>query len=130
MHSAGQPFGDSATIQIGDVVLIGNGAVHPGRGVNVVAMSGRQPLITSSFDTFSKRSAADAFADAIDTLPVGCLVILAVRDEATIRVNQRAQSAIHSIGGTIGLLNQPYRCSYYCIGVKGMDHGKAIEELS
>lgn len=42
----------------------------------------------------------------------------------------RAQAAIHAIGGQTGLHGRSYRCSYYCIGVKGMRPGLAIEAIS
>jgi len=57
-------------------------------------------------------------------LPRGTVVILAVCDEATQAFNARAQQGILSVGGKIGLLNQPYRCSYYLIGYKGLAPGE------
>jgi hypothetical protein len=63
-------------------------------------------------------------------LPKGCLVILAVCDEATGQFNPRAQKAIESVGGKIGLLRRPFRCSYYLIGRKGLRSGDAVEQIS
>lgn len=77
----------------------------------------------------AKPNPADKFADAIAKLPKGCMVILAVSDEATHSFNKRAQQAILSIGGKVGLLRQPRRSSYYCIGRKGFKPGQAIEKI-
>lgn len=100
------------------------------RGITLVAVERGKPLPARTFDTYGDRNAADRFAETIEKLPRGALVILAVCDEATRQFNQRAQKAILSVGGKVGLLGQPSRCSYYLIGRKGLRSGGAVEQVS
>ena len=58
------------------------------------------------------------------------LVVLAVRHDGAASFTERAQAAIRSVGGKIGLYGQPQMNSYFLIGRKGMLPGQAIEKSS
>ncbi|MGD0089099.1 MAG: interleukin-like EMT inducer domain-containing protein [Planctomycetota bacterium] len=98
------------------------------RGVSVVALQDGHVVLKETFDTHETPGPANQFADAIEKLPKGAFVILAACDEPVQSFSNRAQEAIFSIGGKIGLLGGPYRASYICIGAKGLAKGTAYFE--
>ena len=123
--SAGHNVGGMARIALDGWVLLRGGK----RGIALLAIDKDKVSHPVRFDTCGDPAAADRLADAIAKLPRGSMVVLAVSNEATKRFNKRAQQAILSIGGKVGLLGQPWRCSYYCIGRKGFKPGQAIEQI-
>ena len=127
--SAGWPVGNQVSIARGGKILF-RAQGQRARGITLIAVRRGKPTRAKTFDTYADRNAADRFAETIEKLPRGCLVILAVCDEATRQFNQRAQKAILSVGGKVGLLGQPQRCSYYLIGRKGLRPGAAAEQVS
>ncbi len=100
-----------------------------GRGLYVVAIVDKKVVLNQVFDCLGYIVAANQFADAINNLPNGAVVIVAVNDEATQNFNRRAQQAILSIGGHIGLFEKPFRSAYYCVGKKGFKEGLAAEAI-
>ncbi len=124
--SAGHYAGNMARISLNKEVLFSGGK----RGITLLALEGDKVHEPVSFDTHGDQNAANRFADAVASLPRGCMVVLVVQDEATRHFNQRGQQAILSIGGKVGLLGQPRRRSYYCIGRKGLEAGQAIEKVA
>ena len=124
--SAGFLCGNRVTIEVHKKKLIDGIGL---RGISVVAVHQGKILIQKTFDTYIDPRASMEFSDEISKLPQQAFVVLAVADEATHAFSKKAQEAIVSIGGTIGLYQQPYRCSYYCIGRVGLPEGKAIERL-
>lgn len=120
-------MGDSAKITINDQDM---GFVHYSRGLNVAVIDEAtgQPLVCTTFDTFFPGN-ADRFADLIEQLPSGRIVAIAVKDDASANLSQRAKRACQSLGSRqIHCLR--FRTSWALIGQKDAKPGIAQEELS
>ena len=108
------------------------------RGITVMAIHRDRTLLLKTYDTYRSTEEADAFADAIASLPTGCFVMLGVNDEATVNFNANGQRAIESIGAAVNLRGEPsegspyphFRTAYLCIGYKGLAPGYAVEKLA
>lgn len=98
-------------------------------GLYVVALFGNKVLFDEFYHTYQLEGASEGLARDIEALPEGALVLVAAKDEPISFFDQRGQDALLSIGAFIGLLNQPYRTSYLCVGRKGMQPGEAIEKI-
>jgi Interleukin-like EMT inducer/6-pyruvoyl-tetrahydropterin synthase related domain len=124
VQSAGQPYGESASIVFNGVELAPNT-----RGYNLAALTpdGRFHA-TGVFDTFFDPSAAGQLAAFIRSLPEGTLVAGAVRDEASGLLSDAAVAALRTLG-VAGDLRGHFRESHAFIGVKGAAPGTALEEL-
>ena len=124
IQSAGQPYGQSASIVFNGVELAPN---H--RGYNLVALTpdGRFHA-TGVFDTFYDPNAAAHLAAFIENLPAGTLVAGAVRDEASNHLSDQAVAALRSLG-VAGDLRGRFRESHAFVGSKGAAPGTALEEL-
>src|SRR5262249_40205711 len=99
------------------------------RGYNVVAIdptSGEQ-LWSHNFDTFAAPAASDRLVSAIESLPAGTIVAVAVRDEASGQLTDAAVTALRSVGGREDIRGR-FRVSHLLIGVKGAAPGTAIEQ--
>ncbi len=122
--SAGQPYGESATIAFNGVELAANR-----RGYNLVALApDGQVQATGVFDTFLDPKAASRLAAFVAGLPDGTLVAGAVRDEASHRLTEEAVAALRTLGVASDLRGH-FRESHAFIGVKGAAPGSALEEL-
>jgi hypothetical protein len=124
VRSAGQPYGDTGSIEVNGAELAPNR-----RGYNLVAVdpAGRR-LGAEAFDTFADPGAADQLVGWIAALPPGTLVAGAVRDEASGRLTETAVRALAAIG-VAGDLRGRYRESHAFVGVKGAPPGSALEAL-
>ncbi len=124
VQSAGQPYGDRASIRVG----IGERAPNR-RGYNLVAISPsgmvEDPV---SFDTFEKPAASAEMAAWVTDLPLGTIVLGAVKDEASLRLGADAVDALGTLG-VRGDLRGGYRHSHAFIGVKGAPPGSAREAI-
>jgi len=98
-------------------------------GLYVVALLDNHVLFDEFYHTCQLEGASEGLSRDIEALPEGALVLVAAKDEPTSFFDQRGQNALHSIGASVGLLNQPYRTSYLCVGCKGMQPGEAIEKI-
>ena len=99
------------------------------RGYNIVAIdptSGDQ-LWGDYFDTFASSAESDRLATAIEHLPRGTIVAVAVKDEASRMLTEQAVSALRSLGAMVDIRGQ-YRVSHLLIGVKGAPPGSVIEQ--
>jgi hypothetical protein len=124
VQSAGQPYGESASIVFNGVELAPNS-----RGYNLVALAPDGTVREATvFDTFLDPSAAARLAALIRKLPDGTLVVGAVRDEASKSLTGEAVAALRSLG-VAGDLRGRFRESHAFVGVKGAAPGAAIEEL-
>jgi hypothetical protein len=123
VRSAGQPYGDVASIRIGlrDVAL-------NRRGYNLAAVDphGPERIEPAAFDTFLDPAASRRLAAWIAALPAGTIVLGAVRDEASSRLDAGAIGALRTLG-VAGDLRGRYRESHAFIGVKGAPPGSAVE---
>lgn len=122
VQSAGQPYGDRASIRVG----LGERAPNR-RGYNLVAISPsgvvEEPVF---FDTFAKPEASADMAAWVTDLPPGTIVLGAVKDEASLRLGADAVDALATLG-VRGDLRGGYRQSHAFIGVKGAPPGSARE---
>lgn len=98
-------------------------------GLYVIAIYENQVLLKHHYNTFFTPGASKGFARDIHKLPYGTFVIVAAKDEPTKFFDEKGQQALHKIGADTGLLNQEFRTSYLCLGVKGLKKGKAIEKV-
>ncbi len=134
MISAGYECGNLAKIWVDGKLVVdteSENEEHPaGRGLNMVVWHNQKVVKTAHYDTFAGSTASDKFAADVSKLPDGAFVAVAVMDEATRNFNARAYRAIRSIGGKTNLAEAKYRCSYYCIGQKGLMSGKAVEKTA
>ena len=100
------------------------------RGLNVLAVANERVILRETFDTSTDVAASRRFADAIAALPKNALVIVAVCDDASKNFQDTALVALRSLGAKVALQGKPYHYSYYCIGMKGLDEGLAMEEMA
>lgn len=127
--SGGFTGGDRAYVRVGDHVFFDERRRGPQlAGLYVVAIHGNKILQQFHYNTYAVPGASEGLARDIDSFPDGTLVIVAAKDEATRLFDRRGQEALKQIGAQTGLLGQPPRGSYLCIGVKGMAPGEAREQ--
>jgi hypothetical protein len=124
VQSAGQPYGDAASIAFNGLELAANR-----RGYNMVAVT-RDGHVreVDVFDTFLDPTASGRLAAFVERLPEGTLVAGAVRDEASHRLTEDAVAALRTLG-VAGDLRGHYRESHVFVGVKGAARGTALEAL-
>jgi hypothetical protein len=123
VQSAGEEVGDFGHIYIDGVDVSPNQ-----RGYNVAVISPQGDIQTASFDTFLDPAASGALAGFIETVPEGHRVAVAVADEASMKLEANAVTALRSIGA-VGDLREKFRWSHALIGVKGAVPGSALESL-
>jgi hypothetical protein len=124
VRSAGQPYGNAASIRVGIGELAPNS-----RGYNLVALDrSGATLDRAVFDTFGDPAASEDLARWVDVLPAGTIVLGAVKDEASGRLDADAVRALGTLG-IRGDLRGHFRESHAFIGVKGTPSGSAVEAL-
>jgi hypothetical protein len=124
VRSAGQPYGDVASIRVGFGELAPNR-----RGYNLVALDPSGTVRDrAAFDTFGSPTASGQLATWVKALPAGTIVLGAVKDEASGSLDAEAIGALATLG-VRGDLRGRYRESHAFIGVKGAPPGSALEAL-
>lgn len=127
--SGGYRSGNRVLIQIDDHPFYINMPDGPDTaGLYVVAIHKNKVLLISHYNTFKRQNASKQMANDITKLPNGTFVVVAAKDEPTRFFDKEGQKALYQIGAEEGLLNQELRISYFCLGVKGLKRGKAIEK--
>ncbi|MDJ0556981.1 MAG: interleukin-like EMT inducer domain-containing protein [Microcoleaceae cyanobacterium MO_207.B10] len=129
VKSAGLEYGNMAAItKNGNLVNINDGYQ---RGLNVAIFdeSDGKLIDSKSFDLFSDPTAAESFAKLIEGLSKGKIVAIAVKDDATINLSERAKKAFKSIGSSL-IDSLLLRGSYAIVGYKGATPGSVVENLS
>ena len=123
--SAGHEIGN-----FGHIYLNGKNVSLEGTGYNMVALDPETGSILDrqTFNTFSIGRASRDMADWIDALPEGVLVVLAVRDEASMHLTEEAVDALQLLG-LEGDLRERFRWSHAAIGVKGLEPGQGSENI-
>ncbi len=121
VRSAGKDFGDFAHVYVGGVDRSPNE-----RGYNLVAVDSRDGrfLGAASFDTFLSESESKKLAAWIDRWPHGTLILGAVRDEASMHLEQNAIEALRRIGVSHPVKGHFRRAHAFIAKVGG---GKALE---
>jgi hypothetical protein len=121
--SGGKLHGDRASIKV-------NGVEHARnrRGYNVVALDPASGEVrwAELFDTFVSPRASRRLAATIRGLPMGTIVIAAVKDEASAQLTADAVEALRSVGASQDLRGH-YGVAHLVIGVKGAAPGTAVE---
>merc|ERR1712167_36091 len=113
--SQGYKHGNVARILINDKDVI-----KGGRGFNLVVLAGKdhEVIHAKTYDTYGNGGAADAMAKLIGSVPMGSVIIAAVRDEGSRRLSQSAKDAFKQMGAKeIDKLG--FREGYIFMGVKG-----------
>jgi hypothetical protein len=124
VRSGGQPYGNAASIRIGIENLAPNM-----RGYNLVALDpSGATRDREAFDTFGDPTASGELTKWVDALPAGTMVLGAVKDEASGRLDAEAVRALGTLG-VRGDLRGHFRESHAFIGVRGAPPGSAIEAL-
>jgi len=121
--------GSAAWIRVDGKLLVDQFDWRGGDGLYLAAIKDGNSVLMKVFRTGNSESEADSFSSAVEALAEDTMVLLAVKGEATGQFHARAQRAIESIGGQIGLLKKPSGSSYLCIGMKGLPPGQAIERI-
>jgi len=124
VRSAGQPYGDAASIRVGVGELAPNR-----RGYNLVALDPSGEVGDRAvFDTLGDPGAAGQLVRWVQGLPPGTIVLGAVKDEASGQLDAEAVGALATLG-VRGDLRGRYRESHAFVGVKGAPAGSAVEVL-
>ncbi len=128
VQSAVYNQGNSARITVNDEEF---GFEPYSRGLNVAVIHEvtGQKLGGATFDTFGDPSCAIAFAEWMESLPVGRIVAIALQDEASVYLDERAKNACAALGAYWVYYLQ-FRSSWAMIGQKGATPGTATEALS
>ena len=125
--SAGLNAGDAVEFVVdGKKVDLGSGNL---RGLNVIVIDEDSFAVLENrvFDTFYY--AAGSFVEFMDSLPVGRIVAIAVKDEATRNLSDAAKEACKSIGSD-RIEELGYRQSWAIVGYKGASAGSVAEVLN
>jgi Interleukin-like EMT inducer len=112
-------------------ILVDGKLVTPERRGIVMALidpkSGKV-LSADGYDTYQLESESDRLAVTIETAPASTIVALAIYDEGTNRLTDRARAALASVGAQ-EQLRDAFGKSYALIGVKGTAAGSAVERI-
>ncbi|MEE8374230.1 MAG: LamG-like jellyroll fold domain-containing protein [Dehalococcoidia bacterium] len=128
--SVGQGSGDRAFIRVGEHIFFDEAREGPQlAGLYLVAINQSRVLHQFHYNTSTAPGASEGLARDVEKLPNGTLVVVAAKNNAVRRFDERGQQALISIGAKQGLLHQNRRASYLCIGMKGLAPGKAIEKV-
>ena len=122
--SAAKEYGNLASILINGVETS-----PKGRGYNVVVLDSRSGTVQARefFDTFIASSEAVRLAEFIREIPIGQIVIAAIKDDGVAQLTEDAVQAFRSLGGTIDPRGNLFT-SHFLIGVKGAPPGSAAEQ--
>jgi hypothetical protein len=125
VSSAGMDVGNSASIAVN-----GHELANWGRGMNVAVFDQTtgNVLQTATYDTCASQEVAAQFAALVEGLPAGRIVAVAVQDEASHNLTDRAKLACESIGSA-RIRQLEYRGSWAIVGVKGAAVGTVDEAL-
>ena len=87
-----------------------------------------EPLaeITTRYRLEATDSSEEQLDEWLASLPEGAIVVAAVKDEASLRLSDRAAHAWQQVGGKVNLQGC-FRCAHALIGVKGASPGAALE---
>ncbi|MCS6828808.1 MAG: hypothetical protein NZ553_19515 [Caldilinea sp.] len=125
VRSAGEEVGDFAQIFVD-----GRDVARNERGYNLVALDAHGAVLDSAaFDVSGDERAAAELVAWVDRWPSGTVILGAVNDEASLKLNGEAVEALHGLGVTVDLRNH-FRWSHAFIGAKGAPPGSALEVVS
>ncbi|KAI9206273.1 glycosyl hydrolases family 15-domain-containing protein [Polychytrium aggregatum] len=127
-ESAGFSAGHSSRIRI---TLDGQEQSIPGllgRGLNVIVLDPLDGTIleTANFDTHISPSESDEFAEMVEFMEPGLIVVVLANDDCQGNLTEAAIVACEALGAT-QIRTVSYRDSYCLIGEKGPERGAAVE---
>jgi len=123
VFSGGFDYADKSVISINGKNLSANK-----RGFNVVVID-KGEIQKERFDTHGYPSEADRLARFLQSLKQGSLVILSVKDEASVSLTSSAMKELFNLGAQSDLRDNP-RCSYILIAKVGDSDFTPIEYYS
>ncbi len=129
VKSAGYTTGNTAEVIVdGETVQMLNGYQW---GLNVVVIDEKSFVVLDRkvFDTYADTSASVAFVKYVESLPLGRIVTIAVKDEATWHLTSAAREACTTIGSN-RIHELKYRGSWAIVGFKGASVSSVVEALS
>lgn len=100
------------------------------RGLNVVVIDEESFAVIDKkvFDTHESTSASVAFVEYMESIPLGRIVSIAVKDEASRKLTSAAKEACTTIG-SIRIHELRYRGAWAIVGIKGASVGSVAEAL-
>ena len=123
IQSAGFTVGNFAKFN-GNPISI---SPNDGRGLNVVEFDEERNVIhKQSFDTFLNAQQSWQLVNFINSLPVGRVIAIAAKDEASNQLSEAAKRAIEGLGSK-HIRKLGYRGSWILIGRKGAPSGTVLE---
>ncbi len=123
VESAGMADGNFARILVN-----GSSIMKTNRGINIAVLDNAclDILQTEHFDTYGDPAATENLAALIDSLATGTIVLAGVKDEASARLEEKAYTALESIGSAF-CRNIGLRDSWAILGHKGAATGSVLE---
>lgn len=115
-HSSGFVSGNKATIMVNDKNIL----EKPNRGINVAVLAGQnhEAIFVKTYDTFGSEKASEQLAADLATVPLGSVIVAAVRDEASSKLTQSVKDFFSNMGSKE--INQlQYRDGWLFLGIKG-----------
>ncbi|MDZ7265044.1 MAG: C25 family cysteine peptidase, partial [candidate division KSB1 bacterium] len=125
--SAGFIDGNMALIVINSRPAVAGG--FRGHNLAVVEESTGELLEIAHFDTYESSAEAERMARYIHDLPLGRIVLVAIKDEGSAKMTEAAYQALESLGSRL-IRNVGMRDSWAMIGKKGGAIGSAVEQLT
>ncbi len=124
VESAGYADGDYARITVNNVPV-----AEQHRGHNLVVMKPNTGQIVTyrSFDTWASQQEANALAYFINGLENGIYVLIAIKDDGSLNMTEKAYQALESIGSKL-CRQVRFRDSWATIGIKGAPIGTVEEQ--
>jgi len=124
VHSAGYVSGNEARVLINEKEVFTNKEAN--RGINLVALDfeTHKVVYKNSYDTFGGAAAsAQLVKDYKEKLPEFCIVVAAVKDEASRKLSKEVKELFGSLGSN-AIKNLKFREGWAFIGVKGLKKSK------
>ncbi|KAJ6250348.1 hypothetical protein M0813_16112 [Anaeramoeba flamelloides] len=124
LHSAGFVCGNYSNIFINGVDYS-----FSKRGFNIVLFDPLSKCITyrACFDTWGSRNDVSHLVEFIKWIPIGTIVLISIKDEATKTMTTEAVSCLETLGASD--FDVPYRGGYVLIGRKGAKDGTGIQKI-
>jgi hypothetical protein len=114
--SAGFTSGNLARIIINDADVL----EKADRGINLIVLAGKnhEIIMSNTYDTHGSKKQSDQLAEDLATVPMGSVIIAAVKDEAQRSMTQNLRDAFSNLGSK-EINNLKYRDAWFFIGIKG-----------
>lgn len=119
-HSAGFEHGNSARILVNEKEVLTN--KDAGRGINIVALDfeTHKVVFTGKYDTYGDAGAsARLISDFKEKLPQFCIVVAAVKDEASNKLDKAVKGLFQELGSK-QIKSLKFREGWSFVGVKGV----------